>query len=758
MPPLDAPHILSALWRASWQAGVLCLLVLLLRWTLRDQLPPAWRGKLWGLVFLRLLLPAVPASPLSLYNVVPADPGQVWPTLTVVAHATADLPPIAAATETVVPTEPADRPFPWADVLLATWLGGAAALAAATLVAHARFARRVGRSSYRTPAGLLDRWRALGGRPPVVVTDAVASPALFGLARGRLLLPPDLTARLSPPEVDLVFRHELAHVRRWDLAIGWAAVLIRCGYWFHPLVWAAVTARRADAEAACDDAVVAATGDRPAYGRVLLAVAGGGQRIPAIGMADGRTDLRRRLARIVADRRVGWRSSVAAAVLTAAVGCAALTGSDRPANVTRTYPNFWPPDCNPTPAVDAKGNTTTTAAPPSPYWTLPDMIRRNVTPDAWGHHGIDVHADGRLAVVTAPPDTQAAIERMIAEKSVQVSIETRVLTLRPSQVRAAGLAVPDVGVVGPIPATGVDALIRAQEADPTARQLTAPRLTLFNGQKAVLWVETQQAYVSSLTPVVAPGAALFDPVVSTVPAVGLRLSVHVAVSPDHRSGDMAAHVELTRLLALDPAVMTCTVGMTTIQGTMQMPRQWKMAVDADVTVPSGGSAWVRGQPTETYGSSTRPTAVTQPAEADAAETFVLWHVVVLRPRPTTAPATRPMVTVGSPPAPARPDRPVKQPGRYRRLANDPDVLVPAGTRNDYVASGLSYGAIRQPLIVPALPVPGTPTPDGRGVAERLSTTWRPDATVLLPDASATAGSPRPADIWETPGPSTRPTR
>ena len=217
--------ILTALWRATWQAGVLCVLVLVLRWTLRDRLPPAWRCRLWGLVFLRLLLPAVPASPLSLFNVVPADPLPAvrWPTLVIHLQTGATPPPAESAD----PSPPPRAAFPWSDVLLWTWAGGAALLLGATAAAHAGFARRVARGRLTTPPAVAERWAAAAaGRavPQVVVTDAVASPALFGGLRGRLLLPPDLWARLSPAELDLVFRHELAHVRRHDLAAGWAAV------------------------------------------------------------------------------------------------------------------------------------------------------------------------------------------------------------------------------------------------------------------------------------------------------------------------------------------------------------------------------------------------------------------------------------------------------------------------------------------------------------------------------------------------------
>jgi len=56
------------LWRASWQAAVLIGLVLLAQALFRRQLAPAWRYRLWLLVLLRLLLPVLPPSGLSVFN------------------------------------------------------------------------------------------------------------------------------------------------------------------------------------------------------------------------------------------------------------------------------------------------------------------------------------------------------------------------------------------------------------------------------------------------------------------------------------------------------------------------------------------------------------------------------------------------------------------------------------------------------------------------------------------------------------------
>src|SRR5262245_18504500 len=59
-----------AIWRASWQAVALALVVVLLVSCLGQRLPPRWRFLLWGIVVVRLLVVATPGSPWSAFNLV----------------------------------------------------------------------------------------------------------------------------------------------------------------------------------------------------------------------------------------------------------------------------------------------------------------------------------------------------------------------------------------------------------------------------------------------------------------------------------------------------------------------------------------------------------------------------------------------------------------------------------------------------------------------------------------------------------------
>jgi general secretion pathway protein D len=152
----------------------------------------------------------------------------------------------------------------------------------------------------------------------------------------------------------------------------------------------------------------------------------------------------------------------------------------------------------------------------------------------------------------------------------------------------------------------VNFLIRAVQANQNTTTLTAPRLTLFSGQRAVLVVSTQQAYVSDLIPVVATGAALFQPIPATTFASAVVLKVQATVSPDRKYVYLDLQPQLARLRALVPFTVSAVVtpvttvigGTTTssiINGTFQLPTIDVTQVFTSCSVPDGATLLLGGQ-------------------------------------------------------------------------------------------------------------------------------------------------------------------
>jgi len=115
--------------------------------------------------------------------------------------------------------------------------------------------------------------RGLVDVAPVVRVAAVASPQVAGWWRPWLLVPPGLTARLAPAELDAVLLHELAHVRRGDLRWNLLQRLALALLWFHPVAWRLQAQLARERERCCDALAVGHGASPEALARALVKLA-----------------------------------------------------------------------------------------------------------------------------------------------------------------------------------------------------------------------------------------------------------------------------------------------------------------------------------------------------------------------------------------------------------------------------------------------------------------------------------------------------
>ena len=377
MPAIETiEYVVTLLWRISWQASWLVLLVLLAQGLMRHRLSPSWRSALWLLVMVRLLLPVTPSSGWSLFNltggwVAPATmaakgmawgDARDWRELAAVEAAGLEVEPwwsaameerveqagdawvvqrgtvpsSEGAVESVGAGRAAAQPFPWMAILFWLWLAGVLVLGVRVAGSVVIFTRRVRKEPVVTDPEVLAMFaecrRDMGTRIPVtlVETNEVDSPALFGFWRLNLLLPPQTIQRLSGAELRHVFLHELAHVRRGDVTLNWLATLIQILHWFNPVIWFALARMCGDREIACDALALERGGlvDRTAYGATILRLVSGlGSARPApglVGISEGKSNLKRRIRMIAMNRQPRRRPWLAGMILVV-LGLVSLT-------------------------------------------------------------------------------------------------------------------------------------------------------------------------------------------------------------------------------------------------------------------------------------------------------------------------------------------------------------------------------------------------------------------------------------------------
>ncbi len=297
------------LWvvRTSWYAGVFAAAILGVRAVLSHRLPARWREALWALLILRLLLPELPPGRFSLQESVPfplveSPVGTAMP-----IEIPADVPAIME-----VPVTSTGRRFSLLELAALGWAGGVLLLGGFAMVSYGRFARILHRERESDDPELIALAQACAAElglkriPRIVKTSLVSTPALFGLFRGVLLFPRGIHPQLNPAELRMVLLHELAHLRRYDVAVNTLTLCLQIVHWFNPLLWLAFSRLRHDRELATDALVLSGgrEAERLLYGQTLLRLLETGPTMSrqGIGMVDNTRNLKERLTQI---RRAG---------------------------------------------------------------------------------------------------------------------------------------------------------------------------------------------------------------------------------------------------------------------------------------------------------------------------------------------------------------------------------------------------------------------------------------------------------------------
>ena len=356
------------LLRTTLQASLLICLILLLQAVLRSRLGIRWHYCLWLLLLVRMAMPWMPASRVSLFNLLPqsmpqrqlehakgqiadesadsiaasADTSESTPiSTTTVAQAEPEATTITPQTSKEADAQMKSMLFEFVAVLPLAWLLGALVLAIYVCASNLNFLRIVRLRRPLTDQKILDlledcksqmRIRTILG---IVTTDKVKSPALFGFVRPRLLLPEGMIETLDQQELRYVLLHELAHLKRHDIYIGWLISLLQVLHWFNPLVWLAFYRMRSDRELACDALVMARTqSDEPkSYGRIIVNLVerfSRPQRLPGMaGILETKAHLKRRITMIARFKKNSYQWSPLAVALIIILGCVSLPDAKR---------------------------------------------------------------------------------------------------------------------------------------------------------------------------------------------------------------------------------------------------------------------------------------------------------------------------------------------------------------------------------------------------------------------------------------------
>lgn len=291
-----------------------------------------------------------------------------------------------------------------------------------------------------------------------------------------------------------------------------------------------------------------------------------------------------------------------------------------------------------------------------------ELITETVASDSWKDNGGDVGSlqelNGQL-VITQTGENMREVVKLLSKlretRAIQVNVEARFLTVQRNFLEDIGIDFdfifnfddppgPGESGFGPIAInqshanftrgsaliTGVpgnlsesatpealstqftafldnfraNILLRATQIRSDVQGLTAPNLTLFNGQRAFVQVQVLNFYVANLTPVVAAGVVGFNPTIGTAPT-GVVLDVQATVSADRRYVTLTVQPQLLRLLSLATFPISTVVNIPgtgggqgqqqIVTGQLQIPEIEVTAIATTVSVPDKGTLLLGGQ-------------------------------------------------------------------------------------------------------------------------------------------------------------------
>lgn len=258
----------------SIMASVIVPFILLITLVCKHRLHAQWMYALWFVLILRLILPWTPESSISIYNVFSAEKGensQLHTLQSVPFRTTNESLPIHKETDVketmggfnnldgieATAHEQRKKSFVFTGLFL-IWITGVVLTARSVLLRSIRFSKKVSKEPAISDIRIIRIFEECKKKTnvktniPLRNTCQVASPALCGFAKPKLLLPEKWAETLNENELRYVFLHELAHFTRKDIYINWLMSCLLMIHWFNPILWYAYSRMREDQEIACD--------------------------------------------------------------------------------------------------------------------------------------------------------------------------------------------------------------------------------------------------------------------------------------------------------------------------------------------------------------------------------------------------------------------------------------------------------------------------------------------------------------------------
>lgn len=336
----------------SVKGSILVISILFIKLLFRNRLGAKWHYYIWFLLLARLVIPEVPQSSISIFNLFDISNSDNVIAKSNVQYSAAEI--ISWFKFDFFDSSLTQKAsfgtgfFKYVSVLLKdgiqaklmlTWLIIASCLLLFIIIVNLRFRLTINKytneisEETRELFDLCKQKMEIKSDINVIHTNAVKAPAIFGLIRPCILLPLDIQKQVDTKELEYIILHELAHFKRKDIAVFWIMTMLKITHWFNPIIWYGLSQMRQDCEISCDALALSYAGsdDCKKYGQTIIHLLKNTTKpLKSIGVAEmlgSKNQLKRRIKMITLFKKNRYRLSILSTTILILMGFVFLTNA-----------------------------------------------------------------------------------------------------------------------------------------------------------------------------------------------------------------------------------------------------------------------------------------------------------------------------------------------------------------------------------------------------------------------------------------------
>ncbi|HDX9579012.1 TPA: transcriptional regulator [Bacillus pseudomycoides] len=278
------PFVFDWIIETSLMASLLVALILCVKILLRNKLSPRWHYLLWMILIVRLLLPWSPDSSYSMYSLLSygyktttsaqnqpdisskkehvRETKNMLDTNTVIQETRSiDHSPQTTKEHMIEPAHNENQKnisLSFYTIASYIWVMGVIILGFTTYLINSRLYSYIQKQPVITEERVVNIFEkckksmSIQQSIPLLLAGKVSSPTVFGFFRPKVLMSGVHIRQLNEQQLQHIFHHELAHIKRRDIRVNWVMYSLLILNWFNPLLWYAYSCMREDQEMACD--------------------------------------------------------------------------------------------------------------------------------------------------------------------------------------------------------------------------------------------------------------------------------------------------------------------------------------------------------------------------------------------------------------------------------------------------------------------------------------------------------------------------